>query len=95
MVYYLFNEGIRRPERLTERFPEWRQLFRRLTADTSVLDEYEADYLYCGHRERFWAAKNPAPGTVVEDAVRQGDAVLYRIVPTGTPGAVEFTGCGN
>jgi hypothetical protein len=93
MVYYLFNEGIRRPDELTERTPDWRDAYERLSAAEAPLAEYAADYLFCGHRERFWGEIDPAPGTWVSEAFRDGGVVIYRLGTVDTPGAVEFAGC--
>jgi hypothetical protein len=95
MVYYLFNEGIRQPSQLVDRFPDWRRKYADLTAGSGVLRAYEADYLYCGHRESFWEPSSVAPGTWVQEAYRSGDAVLYRLAPDASDGAVEFEGCAR
>jgi hypothetical protein len=93
MVYYLFNEAIRRPSTLTDRFPAWRREFDGLVDEASVLSPFEADYLFCGHRERFWSTSAVAPGTWVEEAFSSGDTTLYRIVSENDVGATEFAGC--
>ncbi|MBI5289203.1 MAG: hypothetical protein HY873_09560 [Chloroflexi bacterium] len=95
MAYYLFNEGIRRPRDLTDRTPAWREKFRSFKSDSGVLGGHDGDYLFCGHRERFWEDGTPSAGTWVEEAFKRGDAVVYRIVAEGTVGAREFDGCGT
>jgi len=94
MAYYLFNEGIRRPRDITDRTEAWRETYGAFAGERGVLHGHDADYLFCGHRERFWGAAEPSPGTWVEEAFRDGGAVVYRIVPEGTAGAREFDGCG-
>jgi hypothetical protein len=91
--YYLFNEATSKPKIITDRFPDWQQKYPALLTTANVLNTYDADYLYCGHRERFWPVGPAAPGTWVEDAFRQGDVVLLRMVPADTQGAKEFAGC--
>jgi hypothetical protein len=91
--YYLFNEAISRPRLITDHFPAWRQKYSGYLETASVLGAYDSDYLFCGHRERFWPLQGAAPGTWVEDAFRQDNAAVLRIVPEGTQGAREFAGC--
>jgi hypothetical protein len=79
---------------ITDRFPDWQQKYAGYTNGTNILDAYDADYLYCGRRERFWDTGTPAPGTWVQEAFRQGDTVIYRRVAEGSAGAEEFNGCG-
>ena len=91
--YYLFNEATSKPRLITDQFPEWRQKYTGLLTATNVLGAYDSDYLFCGRRERFWPTGQVAPGTWVEDAFRQGNAAVLRIVPEGTQGARAFVGC--
>ena len=94
MAYYLFNEGIRRPREILAQTEPWLAEYSLLLGEGEVLRAYDADYLFCGHRERSWPAGQAAPGLRVETAFREGDTVVYRIVAADTPGAVEFRGCG-
>jgi len=93
-AYYLFNWEIIHPDTIEARLPEWRQRYRELLSEVNVLASYQADYLFCGRRERFWRPDRVARGTFVRETFRQGDAAVYRIVPPGAEGTQEFQGCG-
>jgi hypothetical protein len=93
MAYYLFNEGIRRPQSLTGRFDDWRAQFSALQNAAGILEAHDADYLFCGHRERAWSDAGRPVGVWVTVAFHEGRAQVYRIVPPETPGADRFAGC--
>jgi hypothetical protein len=93
-AYYLFNWEITHPDKIEARLPEWRTRYRQLLSDVNVLAPYQADYLFCGHRERFWRPDHVPRGTFVQVMFRQGDAAVYRVVPPNAEGAHEFQGCG-
>jgi hypothetical protein len=92
-AYFSFNWEITHPERIAERLPEWRQRYEALLQENDVLAAYPADYLFCGHRERYWPATHPAPGTYVTVAFQRGDAIVYALAKESDPGARPFTGC--
>jgi len=92
-AYFSFNWEITRPERITARLPEWRARYRALLTQSNVLGAYQADYLFCGRRERYWNAVRPAPGTYVTVAFRQGAATIYRLTTSSDPRAQLFRGC--
>lgn len=95
MAYYLTNwEVVMDPQRIADRIPALRTQFRALQSSTATLAAYPADYIYCGHRERFWPARLPAPGTFVRVAFHQGEATVYRIGDASDPAAQPFVGCG-
>ncbi len=92
-AYFLFNWEITHPDLIADRLPAWRQRYASLLAQRDVLSAHNAGYLFCGHRERFWAAAAPTPGTYVRLSFRQGDAAIYQIVDASAQGAQEFEGC--
>lgn len=92
-TYFSFNWEIIRPERIAARLPEWRARYRALLNQPNVLGAYQANYLYCGRRERYWPAVNPAPGTYVTVAFQQGEATIYRLTTASDPQAQLFRGC--
>lgn len=93
-AYFSFNWEITHPGRIDDRVPEWRTRYAALLAEPNVLHAYPADYLFCGHRERYWAAVQPAPGTYVTVAFHQGEATVYRLADPKDPQARPFRGCG-
>jgi hypothetical protein len=93
IAYYLFNEGIRRASQIRALTGPRRPAYRRLLGEPSVLATYDADYLFCGHRERFWRSEGAAPGLWVQVAFQAEGITVYRLVAEGTAGAVEFRGC--
>lgn len=93
-AYFLFNWEITHPALIADRLPEWRRRYAALLTEPDVLAAYDAAYLFCGHRERFWAMTTPAPGTYVREAFRQGEAAIYEIVDATAQGAWAFEGCG-
>ena len=68
--------------------------YRELLETDGALSEYPAEYLYCGHRERFFGGDRAAPGTYVVPAFESGDVAVYEIVDADAAGAAEFEGCG-
>ncbi len=92
-AYFLFNWEITHPDKIASRLPEWRERYRKLLSEPHVLSAYPADYLYCGDRERYWAADRVAPGTFVQVAFQKGASTVYRIVSPDADGAQEFSGC--
>jgi hypothetical protein len=93
-AYFLFSWEITHPNLIADRLPEWRRRYVALLTEPDVLAAHDAGYLFCGHRERFWATTTPAPGTYVREAFRQGGAVIYQIVDATAQGAQAFAGCG-
>jgi hypothetical protein len=92
--YYLTNwEVVIAPQRIADRMPALRDAFRTLRSSRQPLDAYPADYIYCGHRERFWPAR-PSSDTYVRVAFHQGESTVYRIVRATDPQAQRFPGCG-
>lgn len=92
-AYFSFHWQITHPERIAERLPEWREEYETLLRSENVLGRYRADYVYCGHRERFWPAASPGAGPFVTVAFQQGEATVYRIVSASDTGAKRFAGC--
>jgi hypothetical protein len=61
-----------------------------------VLDparHYPAEYLYCGHRERYWPVDRAPSGIYVTVAFQQGEVTIYRLAKAGEPQTEPFTGC--
>ncbi|HYM14911.1 MAG TPA: hypothetical protein VEZ14_05090 [Dehalococcoidia bacterium] len=92
-AYFLFNWEITTPARVSERMPAWRQRYEKLLTEPHVLSAFPADFLFCGHRERFWPAVHPAPGTYVTVAFQQGQAIVYKLTSSADPDARPFSGC--
>ncbi len=92
-AYFSFNWEITHPERIADRLPEWRKQYETLLQQNDVLAAYPADFLFCGHRERYWPATHPAPGTYVTVAFQSGDAIVYALAKESDPGARPFAGC--
>jgi hypothetical protein len=92
-AYFSFNWEITHPERIADRLPEWRQRYEALLQQNDVLAAYPADFLFCGHRERYWPATHPAPGTYVTVAFQSGEAIVYKLVQASDPSGRPFTGC--
>jgi hypothetical protein len=69
--------------------------YEALLATDDPLSAYPAEYLYCGHRERYFDEASPAPGTYVRVAFERGDVALYERVDRGDVVAVTFSGCGD
>jgi hypothetical protein len=92
-AYFSFNWEITHPERIADRLPEWRRRYEALQQQGDVLAAYPADFLFCGHRERYWPAVHVAPGTYVTVAFQSGDAIVYSLVKATDPGARPFSGC--
>ena len=67
--------------------------FRELQTERGVLAPFDADYLYCGPRERVYAAMRPSPGTYVTPAFASGPVAIYRLTAPGELDARPFTGC--
>ncbi len=92
-AYSLFSWEIAKPQRIVDRLPEWRKQYETLLQQNDVLAAYPADFLFCGHRERYWPATHPAPGTYVTVAFQSGDAIVYALAKESDPGARPFAGC--
>jgi hypothetical protein len=92
--FYTFAFEVSDKATFTEAMTAQRPGYGVLREANSVLAAYPADYLYCGHRERFFESEGAAPGTWVRIAHRSGEYTVYELVPAGTSGAFEFTGCG-
>ena len=82
------------PDKIAARLPEWRRRYRQMLGTVNVLAPCPADYLFCGHRERFWRTARIARATFVQVVFHQGDATVYRVVGPDAEGAREFAGCG-
>jgi hypothetical protein len=94
MSYYLTNwEVVIAPQRIAERMPALRAAFRALESSSQPLAAYPADYIYCGHRERFWPGY-PSSQTFVRVVFQQGESTVYRISSASDPDAHLFQGCG-
>jgi hypothetical protein len=93
LAFFTFSFEIEDRDGFVARIGPWRSRYRELLRTDDVLSTYAADYLYCGHRERFHRTQTPAPGTWVVEVFRQGDVAVFEIVGSGYPGAVEFAGC--
>jgi hypothetical protein len=93
LAFFSFSFEIRDQDAFTGRVESWRPRYRELLASSDVLSAYPADYLYCGPRERFFAAESPVPGTYVRGAFTAGDVTVYEIVAVDESGAREFAGC--
>lgn len=91
MAFYGFSFEIEDADAFTSRTASWRPVYERLLTEDAVLSAYDADYIYCGHRERLLETGTPAPGTFVRPAFERGDVTVYEI--TDGPGTVEFAGC--
>jgi hypothetical protein len=95
MAYYLTNwEVVIDPQRIAARMPALRERFRALKLSSSPLAAYPADYIYCGHRERFWPGSHAAPGTRVRVVFHRGEATIYRISDASDSASEPFAGCG-
>lgn len=94
LAFFSFSFEIEAQAEFTARVESWRPRYRELLASDGVLAAYPAEYLYCGPRERYFGAVDPAPGTYVVPAFESGDVVVYEIVDAATDRAVEFEGCG-
>lgn len=93
IAYYLMNWEIVQPTRILDRFPRWQAAFAALRRDDNVLAPYRADYLYCGPRERLWAASEPASGIYVTTAYQRGEVTIYRLADRSDARAAPFRGC--
>ena len=94
LAFFTFSFQVSDQDAFRERADSWRPIYRDLLGTSSVLDPRAADYLYCGHRERYFDAGSTPRGTYVAPAFESGDVAIYRLVDAGTPGATEFKGCG-
>jgi hypothetical protein len=93
LAFYTFSFEVSDQDAFTRRMEAQRSRYEGLLQTDGVLVAHEADYLYCGHRERFFGGSSTAPGTWVRPAHRSGEYTVYEIVGEGAPGAVEFAGC--
>ena len=92
--FYTFSFEVSDKATFTERMNAERPRYAALRRTDDVLAPYPANYLYCGHRERYFPAEGVAPGTWVRVAHQSGEYMVYEIVAAEAPGAFEFTGCG-
>jgi hypothetical protein len=94
LAFFMFSfEILDREEFGARTEASWLPRYRELLTIGDPLNAYPAEYLYCGHRERFYAASEPAEGTFVRVAFAEGDVTLYERVDAGSAGAMEFGGC--
>jgi hypothetical protein len=93
LAFFTFSFEITDQNAFQNRADSWRTRYRGLLLQDDVLGPYPADYLYCGHRERFYVTQPPAPGTYVRLAYQSGDVMLFQIVDQSVAGATEFAGC--
>jgi hypothetical protein len=89
--FFALSFEVEDAEEFEARTESWREPYLALLGEGGVLAEYPADYMYCGPRERYFEAGEPAPGTFVTVAFEQGDVQVYEIV--GERAGTEFTGC--
>lgn len=92
-AYFLYNWQIIHPDRLAARLAEWRARYRALSGAADVLRPYDADYLFCGPRERQFAVGAAPVGEYVTVAFQQDGSTVYRLVDASAPGAAAFQGC--
>jgi hypothetical protein len=93
MADFLLGEQFIEPDRINDRIPEWRERFRTYQRQADVLSAYDADYLLCDHRTRFWASPAAAPGTYVVPVFQQDGVIVYELVDANTKGSRAFGGC--
>jgi hypothetical protein len=92
--YYLTDyEILIAARRVDDQMPALHQEFQVMESSPAPLAAYPADYIYCGHRERFWPAVHTPPGTYVTVAFQHGESTVYRIAAASDVGAVPFLGC--
>jgi hypothetical protein len=94
LAFFTFSFQVSDQDAFRDRAESWRPMYRDLVKTRGVLKSYPADYVYCGHRERYFDSEIVAPGTLVQPAFESGDVVIYRLVDANTAGATEFAGCG-
>jgi hypothetical protein len=95
LAFFTFSFEIEGREAFMARSESWRPQYRSFLSSDDPLAAYPADYLYCGHRERFYDVASPSPGTFVRVAFQQGDVTVFEHVSSGTEGATEFQGCSS
>ena len=94
LAFFTFSFEIEHEERFEMRAQRWPARYAELLSEQNVLATYPADYLYCGHRERFFPAAHAAPGTLVRAAFHEGEVTIYKLADVSDPAAVLFDGCG-
>ncbi len=95
VTYYLLNWEVNHPATLEQRMNRWRSEFEALSAASNPLAPYPAAYLYCGPREKLWPGIVTDRGIYTDVAFAEGESTVLRLVPSGSPGAKPFTGCGR
>ncbi len=93
LAFYSFSFEIGDQDAFTDRVESWRPRYRELQRQNNVLDSYPASHLYCSHRERFFEAAAPAPGTYVRTVFSEGDVTIYALTHSDAEGAQPFKGC--
>lgn len=91
MAFYSFNFEIEDVTAFTARVTTWPPVYERLLREEAVLSVHDADYIYCGPRERMLETSAPAPATFVRAAFERGVVTVYEI--TDAEGGTEFAGC--
>jgi hypothetical protein len=95
LAFFTFSFEIEDRDAFMARSESWRPQYRALLSTDDPLSAYPADYVYCGHRERFYDAASASPGTFVRVAFEQGDVTVFEHVAPGAEGATEFRGCSS
>ncbi|MEX2227311.1 MAG: hypothetical protein WEB52_12770 [Dehalococcoidia bacterium] len=93
LAFFIFSFEITDRGAFEARAESWRGRYRTLLSTNDVLDRYPAEYLYCGHRERFYGASAPAEGTLVRVAFERGDVRVYERVDVDSADVMAFPGC--
>jgi hypothetical protein len=93
LSFFTFSFEIENRDWFEERTASWRAPYEALLATDDPLSAYPAEYLYCGHRERYFDAVSAAPGTYVRVAFERGEVTVYERVDRGADGASPFEGC--
>ncbi|HET6615657.1 MAG TPA: hypothetical protein VFH62_07195 [Dehalococcoidia bacterium] len=93
LAFFVFSFEIEDRAWFKERTASFAAPYEALLSTDDPLSAYPAEYLFCGHRERYFKADAPAPGTYVRVAFERGDVAVYERVARDAAGAMPFEGC--